>query len=206
MVIRASTDSRKAWLIDLDGTLYRPLGVKLAMAVQLTLQGRSAISTLRAFRRELERVRMDDPNGGHVDPFRSQLLRTAQHTGIDVAAVEATVLDWMFHRPGPWLHFFRRRSLIREIAAFRHCGGRTALVSDYPAKAKLQALGADHLFDTLVASGEPGGPPRLKPAPDGYLLAADRLGVDPAHCLVIGDRFDTDGEAARRAGMAFRKI
>jgi HAD superfamily hydrolase (TIGR01549 family) len=176
------------------------------MAAQLALRGRSAIPTLRAFRRELERVRLDDSNGGHVDPFRSQLLRTAQRTGKDVASVEATVLEWMFHRPGPWLHLFRRRSLIHEIVTFRHGGGRTALVSDYPAKAKLQALGADHLFDILIASGEPGGPPRLKPAPDGYLLAACRLGVDPAHCLVIGDRLDTDGEAARRAGMAFRKV
>jgi HAD superfamily hydrolase (TIGR01549 family) len=62
------------------------------------------------------------------------------------------------------------------------------------------------LFDVVIASGEPSGPPRLKPAPDGYLLAAERLGVVPAGCLVIGDRDDTDGEAARRAGMAFRRV
>jgi HAD superfamily hydrolase (TIGR01549 family) len=201
-----AVNRQTAWLIDLDGTLYRPLGVKLAMAAQLTLRGRNAIPTVRAFRCELERVRLDDTNRGDNDPFRSQLLRTAEATGVDVAIVEATVLEWMFRRPGPWLRLFRRRGLIREIAEFRQSGGRTALVSDYPASLKLKALGAADLFDVVVASGEIGGPPRLKPAPDGYLLAAHRLGVDPADCLVIGDRIDTDGEAARRAGMTFRKV
>ncbi|MCB9916751.1 MAG: HAD hydrolase-like protein, partial [Planctomycetes bacterium] len=43
-------------------------------------------------------------------------------------------------------------------------------------------------------------------APDGYLEAARRLGVAPAECLVVGDRDDADGAAARAAGMAFRRI
>jgi HAD superfamily hydrolase (TIGR01549 family) len=194
-----------AWLIDLDGTLYRPLGVKIAMGIQLALRGRGALRTVRAFRAELERVRCDETKHG-LDPFQHQLCRAAACTGIDAQMLEATVTEWMFHRPRPWLRLFRRRSLLAEIATFRLAGGRTGLVSDYPAMIKLQALNAAHLFDVVVASGEPGGPPRLKPAPDGFLLAAERLGAAPADCLVIGDRLDTDGEAARRAGMAFRKI
>ena len=101
---------------------------------------------------------------------------------------------------------FRRQALLAEIEAFRGAGGRTALVSDYPAKRKLEALGASSLFDAVVASGEPGGPRRLKPHPDGLLRAAAALEVEPSVCLVIGDREDADGEAARAAGMAFRRI
>ena len=71
---------------------------------------------------------------------------------------------------------------------------------------KLDALGAGDLFDCVVASGEPGGPELLKPHPDGMLKAARALGELPEACLVIGDRTDADGEAARRAGMAFRLI
>ncbi|MGZ8495600.1 MAG: HAD-IA family hydrolase, partial [Candidatus Binatia bacterium] len=42
---------------------------------------------------------------------------------------------------------------------------------------------------------------RGKPAPDVYLLAAARLGVDPAGCLVLED--STHGVAAAvAAGMA----
>jgi HAD superfamily hydrolase (TIGR01509 family) len=46
----------------------------------------------------------------------------------------------------------------------------------------------------------------LKPHPEGYLLAAQALSVDPSRCLVIGDRPDADGEAARAAQMAFRLV
>ncbi|HEV8245640.1 MAG TPA: HAD family hydrolase, partial [Polyangiaceae bacterium] len=77
-------------------------------------------------------------------------------------------------------------------------------VSDYPAQRKLAALGTPELFDVVVASGEPGGPRRLKPHPEGFLRAAEALGVAPARCLVIGDREDADGLAARAAGMGFR--
>jgi HAD superfamily hydrolase (TIGR01509 family) len=58
----------------------------------------------------------------------------------------------------------------------------------------------------VVASGENGGPTRLKPHPDGMLRAARALGVEPSRCLVIGDRDDADGAAARAAGMAFRRV
>jgi beta-phosphoglucomutase-like phosphatase (HAD superfamily) len=38
------------------------------------------------------------------------------------------------------------------------------------------------------------------------LSAAERLGIAPANCLVIGDRDDADGAAARAAGMAVHII
>ena len=82
----------------------------------------------------------------------------------------------------------------------------TPVVSDYPARKKLSALGVTDLFDAIVASGEPGGPVALKPDPRGYLLAAEQVGIPAAECLVIGDRDDADGEAARRAGMQFRRV
>jgi beta-phosphoglucomutase-like phosphatase (HAD superfamily) len=109
----------------------------------------------------------------------------------------------MFDRPARWVRAFRRKTLISRIHQFRERGGRTALVSDYPARQKLGALGVAELFDAIVACGEPRGPCRLKPDPEGVLLAAELLAVAPSACLVIGDRWDVDREAARRANMAF---
>jgi phosphoglycolate phosphatase/putative hydrolase of the HAD superfamily len=195
----------KAWLVDLDGTLYEAFWVKVAMAAELCIGGFKAVSVLRRFRSEHERLRVD-PALEATSPFAAQLERTASALGLEVPAVERLVLAWMFERPGKYLRLFCRRRLIQEINRFRDAGGKTALVSDYPAKSKLLALGCSSLFDTVVASGEPGGPPRLKPAPDGFLLAAKRLEVEPADCLVIGDRQDVDGAAAEAAGMAFRLI
>jgi beta-phosphoglucomutase-like phosphatase (HAD superfamily) len=38
------------------------------------------------------------------------------------------------------------------------------------------------------------------------LLAAQSLGVSAEQCLVIGDRDDTDGQAAKAAGMEFLHV
>jgi HAD superfamily hydrolase (TIGR01549 family) len=192
-----------AWLVDLDGTLYSQAPVRLAMGAEVALFGWGVARVLGRFRREQETLRQLELEG---DPFLLQVERTALALGVSTTLVDATVRSWMIERPGKWLSLFRRRALLEEIRSFRATGGRTALVSDYPARRKLEALGAGTLFDTVVASGEPDGPRRLKPHPSGVLLAASALGIDPSRCLVIGDRADADGAAAKSAGMAFRLV
>ncbi len=193
-----------AWLVDLDGTLYAARPVKLAMLAELAVGGWGVLRTLRRFRSEHEHLRLtqDQP----ANPYQLQLERTAAALGLELSEVELRVHEWMQVRPQKWLRRFRRTTLLGELAAFARSGGRLALVSDYPARLKLQALGCLELFDAIVASGEEGGPRWLKPHPDGYLSAAARLGVAPSRCLVLGDRRDADGEAARRAGMGFRHV
>ena len=60
------------------------------------------------------------------------------------------------------------------------------------------AVGLAELFETVVGSGDVA---RHKPAPDVYLEAAQRLGVDPGRCIAFDDA-DGGLESARRAGMA----
>jgi FMN phosphatase YigB (HAD superfamily) len=195
----------RAWLCDLDGTLYHTWPVRVALGLALLRASPAQRRAIAAFRAEHERQRSRGP-GSALDPFERQLESTAARLGIARAQLEHWVRDMMIERPGPWLRRFRRRSLLLEIEAFRGAGGRTALVSDYPAQRKLAALAVEHLFEVVIASGEPGGPHQLKPDPEGYLRAAAALGVEPADCLVLGDRADADGGAARAAGMRFRRI
>jgi len=201
----------EAWLVDLDGTLYTQRWVRLAMAVELVLFGRSAIKTLRQFRHEHEAMR-EEQNAGRAlataysSPFAGQLARTAHALGRPLEDVESVVRSWMVERPGKWIRRFARTALLAELRTFKARGGRTALVSDYPAERKIEALGVRSLFDAVVANGEAHGPRRLKPDPEGYLHAAEMLQVNPARCLVIGDRDDADGEAARAAKMGFRLV
>ena len=196
----------KAWLCDLDGTLYKPRGLKLLMGLELLLFGLPELRTIRAFREEHEKLRQRPRDTRHATPFDEQIARTAALLTLEESIVRQSVQRWMVERPARWLPRFRRHSLHLEILAYREQGGRTAIVSDYPATKKLQSLGWHHHFDVVVANGEPDGPTALKPEPSGYLRAAERLGVPPKDCLVIGDRADADGQAARAAGMAFRKI
>lgn len=197
-----------AWLVDLDGTLYHHKPVQLAMMAELLLFGWGAIKTLRTFRHAHEELRgtSPDPAALALSPFQRQLNHAAQKLGRSPADVEQTVREWMFRRPLKWVARSKRALLLQALAQYRDGGGKTALVSDYPATGKLQALGAAHLFDLVVSNGEPGGPSKLKPDPEGYLSAAERLGVSPEACLVIGDRDDADGAAARAAGMAVHII
>jgi HAD superfamily hydrolase (TIGR01549 family) len=195
----------KAWLVDLDGTLYSPRPLKVLMGMELLLMGAWHLPKIRAFRKEHELLREEqiDCQG---DPFGMQVSRAARALHCEPVELDRLVRHWMVHRPCRWLGFFRKRALLAEISVHRANGGLCALVSDYPARQKLAALGAEDLFQVVVANGEPGGPTQLKPNPAGYLEAAKRLGVNPADCLVIGDREDADGAAARKAGMDFRLV
>lgn len=64
-------------------------------------------------------------------------------------------------------------------------------------EAILTSAGLGDDFDVRVASDDVTDP---KPAPDVYLLAARRLGVDPSRCLVIEDS-PTGVASALSAGM-----
>jgi phosphoglycolate phosphatase len=60
------------------------------------------------------------------------------------------------------------------------------------------AIGLYDHIDVSVHGDDTVG--RYKPDPYPLLLAAERMGVDPTHCLYIGD-LHTDIDAARAAGM-----
>jgi len=68
--------------------------------------------------------------------------------------------------------------------------------------ASLRAVGLLDKFDTLICAEDY---KRGKPAPDAFLLAAERLGVAPEDCLVFEDT-DLGIEAATAAGMLSVKV
>lgn len=66
----------------------------------------------------------------------------------------------------------------------------------------LRVLGLLDKFDTLVCAEDYA---HGKPAPDCFLLGAERLGVAPAECLVFEDT-DLGIEAAIAAGMKYVRV
>jgi putative hydrolase of the HAD superfamily len=63
----------------------------------------------------------------------------------------------------------------------------------------LAALGLSSYFGTVVTSAEAGAP---KPDPAPFRLALERIGVDAARALHLGDS-EADREGASAAGLAF---
>jgi len=68
--------------------------------------------------------------------------------------------------------------------------------------ASLTALGLLDKFDTLVCAGDY---IHGKPNPEPFLMAAERLGVQPRDCLVFEDA-EPGIQAAQAAGMAWVKV
>ena len=94
------------------------------------------------------------------------------------------------HRPGivDLLDWLVARGIPRAVAT----STRRPL-----AMRKLAAAGLLPYFDAVATSSDVAAP---KPAPDVYLLAASKLGVAPARCLVLEDS-PTGVRAALAAGM-----
>lgn len=63
---------------------------------------------------------------------------------------------------------------------------------------KLAQLGLTGCFDQVVASSEIGA---SKPAPEIFVAAAQLAGQPLERCVYVGDRLETDANAAARAGM-----
>jgi beta-phosphoglucomutase family hydrolase len=79
-------------------------------------------------------------------------------------------------------------------------GWRQAIASSAPRaniETVLEVLSATHIFDAIVSSEDVH---KGKPDPEVYLLAAERVGVAPAYCIVVEDAV-AGIEAARAAGM-----
>lgn len=87
--------------------------------------------------------------------------------------------------------------LVRGLQA-RHMPLAIASSSIRPwVEACLERIGLLNAFDEIVTGSEV---ERGKPAPDIYLLTADRLGVEPGSCLVFEDA-PAGIESAKNAGM-----
>lgn len=202
----ADWNSIDAVIFDVDGTLFDHKGLRVPLLFELLksiILGRArphdlrVLKVFRAFRESLA-------VGEHANIGRAQYNGPARTLGMTSEAVEAIVTLWMVEAP---LRHMKSSAYAgaREFACLLSDKGiRTGVFSDYPATRKLSALQIE--VDVVRdASSEDIG--RLKPSPDGFLRVADLLDVTPERCLIIGDRDDRDGEAARRGGFMFlRKV
>jgi FMN phosphatase YigB (HAD superfamily) len=194
----ADWNSIRLVVFDMDGTLYRQRLLRLRMARDLLLytllkRDRNVVAVLGKYRRIRERLADEEV----ADFERVLIAETAAATANSPDAVRAILTEWIERRPLPYLAACRYPGLPQLFAGLRRKGKSIGILSDYPAKEKLGALGlaANH----IVFAGDE-GVGRLKPHPRGLesLIVAAR--VKAHETVVIGDRVDRDGLVARRAG------
>jgi HAD superfamily hydrolase (TIGR01509 family) len=90
--------------------------------------------------------------------------------------------------------------VITLLQRLRQARKRMAVISSAPrqnVETMLHGLEIEDTFEVIIAEEDAS---RGKPDPQGYLLAAQRLGIKPSECVVIEDA-PGGVEAAKRAGM-----
>jgi len=190
----------RAVIFDVDGTLYDGAGLRRRMLAELIRHCLAdprrlpLLRLLQVYRRERERLAEKEAS----NICRQQYERPAAQLGVSPETVEAAVDLWIHRRPLPHLSGYRIPGAARLFDHLRASGRAVAVLSDYPAEAKLIALG---LTADCVVCATDADVDRLKPHPAGLAKLVSVLGLTPGDCLMIGDRDERDGEIARRLRM-----
>ena len=177
-----------ALLWDLDGVIVDSTGFHYEAYRRLLLEFGHEVDEAY-FRRELFGRRNED--------ILHRLLPEVPQRDLPALAVRKeeryrSLLEGRRLRPLPGAE-----ELVHRLAA---AGMRQAIVSSTPRRnieIALEALGLTGRFETIVSAEDV---QRGKPDPQGYRLAAERLGLPPERCVVIEDA-PPGIEAARAAGM-----
>ena len=186
----------RAVSFDLDGTLYATGPHRRRLLPRLLPQ----IRLIQAWQVSIRGLRAERP----ADLQAEILQRSAQSLALDPERVEERL--WFFLertwaaalRPGHVLP-----GVARALGLLDSRGVPRAIASDHPPQLKLRNLGLGEGWQAQLAGETLNA---FKPHPEVLLEAARIMGCPPVSLLHVGDRADTDGEAARRAGARFLDV
>lgn len=178
-----------AWLLDLDGTLVDTHDANVAA------YAKAISSAIPRARINSENLRSHIVAGESCTNFVPTLVPNAT----DIEVNEVARVKRAFY-PN-FLNLSRLNDiLVQRVRDWRAKGGLAVLVTtakEPNARAVLSYHGIADLFDSYIFGDEI---ERLKPSPDIYYLAMDKLDLTPSECLVFEDS-ESGSAAAHAAGL-----
>jgi HAD superfamily hydrolase (TIGR01549 family) len=180
-MLRRPLRDYKALLLDMDGTLYYQLPLRICMAFELFLY----------YLAHLNKVK---------DLFALYRFRKSHERGCPQEA-DTSVRYWMQRRPLRYIRLFRDKKLIEFVAELRGSGAMIVVYSDYPAAEKIKVLsplGVDLSFCATDADIQ-----CLKPDTKGLEYIINSIGKPVEDTLFIGDRYEKDGKCAEGLAMDY---
>lgn len=199
----------KAFIFDLDGTLYyqKPFRIKMLMTlIKYVILHPAAIKDLFVIKRyrqvrehwdEYEKEYMFDKGLGLDE---KQYAAVAAKTGTTPERVKNAVRFFMHEMPLNLLLPYRDEILKSLIDIVKEKKKTIVIYSDYPVEAKLACLGIT--ADACYTSGD-ACIGCMKPDPKGLKVILDTLGCDSVDAVMIGDRYEKDGLAAQRNNVDY---
>lgn len=189
----------RAVIFDLDGTFYdsRPLHWLLPIAELPYLR---YLQRERSLRRQMRGCPHDSEASFYHHLFRSISPR---HPERAEAWYHRHYLPQQVGIIRRWCH--ADAWVLPRVHELRSQGIKVAVYSDYgSARQKLQALHIDPaLFDVVADAPSLGG---LKPCEQSSRRLFALLGVHPQEAMFVGDRIDTDIDAARLVGARYQLV
>jgi HAD superfamily hydrolase (TIGR01509 family) len=185
----ASMADLAALLLDMDGTLVDTAEATFAAYAAALLEAGISVE-----RQTFDRA----SHGRHWTQFLPTLLNGSNIEPASVALRKRTIYSELV------AHTRLNRSVLSLAETLRSSlkVGLVTTASGSSVQAVLAAHGLRDLFDSVITGDDV---TEAKPSPEAYLLAAERLAVQPAGCLVIEDS-DVGVESARRAGMVVMRV
>ncbi len=136
-------------------------------------------------------------------PTRKVAAVFAKHYGLTID------VDWVFHHKEEYfLEMQAEMKVIKPVVDFAkklHGAKPMSVASGGPKPVVKKTLELMHLADLFPVVVTPEDVAHGKPAPDMFLLAAQKMGVPPEKCLVFEDA-GPGFEAAIAAGMQFVRV
>lgn len=183
---------------DVDGTLYCQKRLRRYMSIQLffyyikRFNKINDIYILYKFRKYRELIAKNN-----IPNFQKKQYETVAvqcHTSIE--HVMKLVDFWIMKKPLSYIFNCRFPYILEFINALHSYNIKTIAFSDYPAKEKISALELpiQILPEEIVC---------LKPNPYGLQKIIWDMNLISNRCVLIGDRYDRDGECAKAVGMPY---
>ncbi len=192
------------FIIDMDGTLYYQNQMRTGMLRLMVCElfaNRKLLGELYAvymFRRIREDMAGNGFNDGDIYEKISE--KTFVFGWLNAKEVERIIQKWIYEKPLEILRECRDDKLFNFIKDAVSSGKQVYIYSDYPVESKMKVLGIDKIgIKCIDASKEEIN--AYKPSPKGIEFILRETGVPAALTVMIGDREDRDGAAARNAGI-----
>jgi putative hydrolase of the HAD superfamily len=177
---------------DLDGTFYPNYRFYLRLVPFVLKEWRY----LLAFSKARTALRARFQEGDFYDLQALLMARILKQDGEEIKGRTERLIyrGWepLFKKVKPYRY-------VREtLGDLKAAGLVLGLLSDFPAERKLEYLGLDAYWDTVICSEQVN---RLKPDPAPFLELARRMALPPERILYVGNSVSYDILGAKRQGM-----